>query len=300
MRNKVIFIVGPTAVGKTALSIKLAKEIDGEIISADSMQVYKYMPILSQAPTKSQRKIVKHHLIGFLNPKDEYSAALFSRLAKKKIEKIIKRGKTPIVVGGSGLYIKALRVGVFPSNGKDEGLRRTLSALADKKGSLFLHDRLKKIDAAASAKIHPNDLKRIIRALEIYETEKKTKTSLKRKTKGLRDEYDIKVFGIAMDRKELYERINKRVDSMFKIGVAKEVRNLMRRKLSLTAKQALGIKELEGYLKKRYSLAEAKELLKKNTRRFAKRQLTWFRADKDIVWLDNDTLKDEAWKKRYW
>jgi len=284
--HKVIVIVGPTAVGKTAFAIKVAEDTKGEIISADSMQAYRGMDIVSQKPTASEVRRVKHHLISFLKPEAEYSAAAFAGMARRRIIDIIKRGKTPIVVGGSGLYVKALVDGIFPSKGKDEKIRKRLRALAEKNGSAFLHERLKKIDPASAARIHPNDTKRIIRALEIYELEKKTKTSLKKETKGIRDEYDTKVFGLIMDRSRLYRKIEKRVDLMFKKGLVREVGKLLRKNLSITARQALGIKEVEGYLNKAYSLQEAKDMLKSNTRRFAKRQLTWFRADKKILWIN--------------
>jgi len=287
--HKVIIIVGPTAVGKTAFAIKVAENINGEIISADSMQAYRGMDIVSQKPTASEGRRVKHHLISFLKPENEYSAAAFAESARKIIKNIIKKGKTPIIVGGSGLYVKALADGIFPSKGKDEKIRKRLGALAEKNGSALLHERLKKIDPASAAKIHPNDTKRIIRALEIYELEKKTKTSLKKETKGIRDEYDTKIFGLIMDRSRLYRKIEKRVNLMFRKGIVREVKKLLRKNLSITARQALGIKEVEGYLNKTYSLKEAKELLKKNTRRFAKRQLTWFRADKNILWINAES-----------
>ena len=285
MRNRVIVIIGPTAIGKTPLAIKLAKGVNGEIISADSMQAYKGMDIISQKPTGLQQSCVKHHLISFLNPSDEYSASAFSKMAQKTIQDIIRRKKVPVVVGGSGLYVKALVDGIFPSKGKDENVRKGLQKAAGKNGPLFLYNRLKDIDPASAGNIHPNDLRRIIRALEIYEVEKKTKTSLKEKTRGIKDEYDIKIFGLIMDRKRLYERINKRVDLMFKKGIIEEVKKLLRSNLSITSKEALGIKQIKGYLDKKYDLEKAKELLKRDTRRFAKKQLTWFRADKRIIWL---------------
>lgn len=285
MRNTVIVIIGPTAVGKTAIAIKLAKKIKGEIISADSMQAYKGMDIISQRPTRPQQEGVKHHLVSFLNPSDEYSASAFSKLAQKTIRDIIGRKKVPIVVGGSGLYVKALVDGIFPSKGKDEKVRKSLQNTAAKNGRLFLYNRLKDIDPVSAQNIHPNDLRRVIRALEIYEVEKKTKTSLKAETKGIKDEYDIRIFGLIMDRDELYRRINKRVDSMFKKGIVREVKKLLGLNLSMTSKEALGIKQIKAYLDKKYDLKTAKELLKRDTRHFAKRQLSWFRADKRIIWL---------------
>lgn len=292
LKEKVIIIVGPTAIGKTRLAVKLARKIKGEIISADSMQVYKHIDIISQKPTKLESSSARHHLVSFLNPSDEYNAGIFSGLAQEKIKNIIKRKKAPIVVGGSGFYVKALIDGIFPSKPKDENLRTKLKEIAEQKGALFLHDMLKRVDPVSAGKIHPNDIKRLIRALEIYETTKKTKTSLKVATKGIKDSYDIKIFGLITDRKKLYQLIDKRVDLMFKKGIVREVKKLLRRKLSITSTHALGIKEIEGYLAKKYDIKRANELLKRNTRRFAKRQLTWFRTDSRIIWLDVDKIGD--------
>ena len=286
MLNKIVVIVGPTAVGKSELAIKLARSIRGEIISADSMQAYKGMGILSQSPTASERKRAPHHLVNFLSPEKEYNAAMFADLAERKIRNILRKKRAPIVVGGSGLYVKALIDGIFPSKGKDESLRERLRAMAREKGSSCLYEKLEKVDRTSAAKTHPNDLKRIIRALEICELEKKTKEDLKSRTEGIGREYDVKIFGLALERKALYERIDARVDLMFKKGIVEEVKKLLRRKLSLTSKKALGIKELKGYLVGSYNLEKAKNMLKRNTRRFAKRQLTWFRADGRITWVD--------------
>ena len=283
-----IFIVGPTAVGKTSLAIRLAEKTNGEIISADSMQVYKGMDILSQRTTKKEEKRICHHLVGFLDPSEEYSAAQFSRRATMIIDEIIQRHKTPIITGGSGLYIKALIDGLFPSRDKDVLLRERLHAIAEEKGNMFLYERLSQSDPDAARRIHPNDLKRVIRALEISELEKETKTALRNRTKGIKDKYDIRVFGLIMDRKKLYAKIGKRVDKMFDAGIVREVKALLGRKTGMTAKCALGIKQIEGYIAGIYDIEKAKDLLKKDTRRFAKRQLTWFRADKSIVWIDMD------------
>lgn len=293
MKNKIIVITGPTALGKSALAVKLAKRINGEIISADSMQAYKGMGILSQSPTGVQKGRVPHYLVNFLNPKEEYSAAAFSSLAGQKIKSIIKKGKVPIVVGGSGLYLKALIHGLFPSGGKDEALRANLWGAAHGKGSLFLHEKLKNIDPAAADRIHPNDTKKVIRAIEICMTEKRTKTSLKKETRGLMDIYDVKIFGLIAEREKLYEKINKRVDVIFGKGAVREAGRLLRRKLSITSGGALGLKQLKGYLDKMYSLDTAKDMLKRDTRRFAKRQLTWFRKDRRIVWLDVDKMGED-------
>jgi len=304
MKKSVIVIVGPTAIGKTSLAIKLARKIKGEIISADSMQGYKGMDIISQKPTRAERRLVRHHLVSFLSPQEEYSAALFAKKANDKIRDIIRRKKVPIVVGGSGLYIKALVDGLFMSKGKDEGLRKRLFAIGDKLSSLYLYNRLKDADPVCAEKIHPNDMKRIVRALEICEVEKATKTDLSKKTKGIKDSYSVKVFGLKMARQRLYKNINSRVDLMFKRGIVREAKKLLKKHLSITSRQALGVKQLAGFLNKEYDRESAKDILKRDTRRFAKRQLTWFRADKDIKWLDLEILaENEAveaiWKELY-
>lgn len=285
----VFFLVGPTASGKTKLSFELAKNLNAEIISCDSMCVYKGMDILTSKPSALDRKKTKHHLVDIISPAKEFSVAKYRLMALDVIEDILKRGKTPLFVGGSGLYVKAVVDGLFSSNKKDAGFRKRQEQLAEKYGKIYLYNKLKKIDPVIAKKIHPNNLRRVIRALEIYHTERKRPSELKQKTEPLR--HKVNIFGLKIDREELYENIDHRVDHMFERGLAREVKNLSKRKLSLTAKAALGYKEVLGYLKGKYSIDEAKELLKRNTRRFAKRQLTWFRADKRIQWiLPNFTL----------
>ena len=279
----VIFLVGPTASGKTNLSILLAQKLNAEIVSCDSMCVYKGMDILTSKPSLSVRKKIKHHLIDIIPPTEEFSIAEYRKMALDKIGDILKRGKTPLFVGGSGLYVKAIVDGLFPSAEKDLKFRKKQEALAKKYGKSYLYKKLKKIDPDRAGKIHPNDLRRVIRALEIYHTEKRKPSELNRSTEPLK--YDFKIFGLAIERSELYKNINDRVDEMFKKGIAGEIKKLSKKTLSMTAGKALGYSEVLGYLKGRYSLEEAKELLKKNTRHFAKRQLTWFRPDSRIRWL---------------
>ena len=283
----VYFLVGPTASGKTKLSIKLAKKLNAEIISCDSMCVYKGMDILTSKPSLADRKKIKHHLIDIIPPAREFSVAEYRSMALQKIEEILKRKKTPLFVGGSGLYVKAVIDGLFPSAEKDLKFRKRQELLAKKYGKAYLYKKLKKIDPDRAGKIHPNDLRRVIRALEIYHTEKKKPSELNKNTKPLK--YDFKIFGLAAERSELYKNIDDRVEEMFKKGIAREIKKLSKKTLSMTAGKALGYSEVLGYLKGKYSLEEAKELLKKNTRHFAKRQLTWFRPDRRILW-----------KKRYW
>lgn len=282
----VIFIVGPTAIGKTRLSVKLAKIINGEIISADSMQVYRGMRILSQSPGVAERSGVRHHLVLMLVPSKEYNVSTFRKKATDAIKSIIRRGKVPIVVGGSGLYLRALVEGLFPSPEADMEFRRKAEKFIKKYGSAKAHKKLTDIDPGSAANIHPNDARRIIRALELYHTTGKTMTELKADTRGLKDEFRIISFGLIRPREEMYRLIEDRVDKMFDSGIVKEVKKLLKGRLSRTASAVLGLKEIEGYLNGEYDLAGAKDILKTNTRRFAKRQMTWFRANKNIRWID--------------
>jgi len=284
----IIFLVGPTASGKTKLSLKLAKKLNAEIISCDSMCVYKGMDILTSKPTLANRKQIKHHLIDIIPPTREFSVAEYRSMALKKIEKILKRKKTPLFVGGSGLYVKAVTDGLFPSAEKDLKFRKKQGALAKKYGRYYLYKKLKKIDPDRAEKIHPNDLRRVIRALEIYHTEKRRPSELNRDTESLK--YDFKIFGLATERSKLYKNIEDRVEEMFKKGIVGEVKKLSKKTLSMTAGKALGYSEVLGYLKGEYSLEETKKLLKKNTRHFAKKQLTWFRPDSRIHWLSFQDL----------
>lgn len=280
---QVIFLVGPTASGKTNLSIRLAKKLNAEVISCDSMCVYKGMDILTSKPSAADRKKIRHHLIDIISPEREFNASEYRRMALGKIEDILARGKAPLFVGGSGLYVKAVIDGLFPSAEKDLWFRKRQEALAKRYGRLYLYKKLKKIDTERARKIHPNDLRRVIRALEIYHTEKKRPSELKKDTHPLK--YDFKIFGLKLDRDKLYKNIDTRVEEMFKKGIVEEVKKLSRKNLSSTSQKALGYKEVLRYLNGEYSLEEAKELLKKNTRNFAKRQMTWFRGDKRIGWL---------------
>ncbi len=289
----VIFIVGPTAIGKTRLAIKLSKRIKGEIISADSMQVYKYMRILSQAPDASGKKAVRHYLTGSLDPRKEYNVALFRDKASEIIDSLGRRGIMPVVVGGSGLYVRALVDGLFPSEAADPGFRKKMYAFASRYGSAKLHRKLSAIDPRAAELIHPNDARRIIRALEIHRSAGRTMTELKKSTRGLKDKYDIRIFGLTRPRAEIYYDIEKRVDRMFDAGVIGEVKKLSGKRLSRTAKAVLGYKEIAGYLKGKCGLEAAKDEMKVNTRHFAKRQLSWFRPDKRIRWFDVSKMSEK-------
>lgn len=284
----VIFLVGPTAVGKTELALKLAPKIDAEIISCDSMQVYIGLDIATSKPTPPQRETVRHHLIDFIPPDQEYSVAHYQVDATKIIRELIREGKVPLVVGGSGLYFKALVDGIFEGPHKDSYLRHQLYTEAKVKGNLYLYNKLKELDYETAIKLNPNDLRRVVRALEVYYASGIPISEFKKNTVGLSSEYEMIIFGLQRARKQLYKRIEKRVEEMFSLGLVEEIKRLKEKKITPIAQQALGYKEVSDYLEGKLSLDETKEILKRNTRRFAKRQLTWFRADKRIQWINLD------------
>lgn len=289
MKKKLIFIVGPTAAGKSKTAFSLAQKINGEIISADSMQVYKGMDILTAQPSKIIRKKIPHHLIDIISAQENFTAADFRRRALRAIKKIHNKKKIPIIVGGTGLYVRSLIGGLFKAPKADLRIRRQLEKLALKRGISYLYNKLSQVDPKAASKIHPNDLRRIIRALEVYKKTGQAITKLQAKTKGLGDKYEIKIFILNIPRDRLYQKINKRVEEMFEQGAVEEVRELLSLKLSRSAQQALGIKEIRGYLEGNYSQDEAKRLLQRNTRHYAKRQLTWFRKMEGIRRVNNSS-----------
>ncbi len=284
-KERIVFLVGPTATGKSEIAVSLARRLKAEIISCDSMQVYKKMDILTAKPRAALQKIIPHHLISTLSPEKEYNVSLYRKSAVSKAKDILKRGGIPVFAGGSGLYMSILLDGIFDIGHKDQGARARLYKQADRKGSVYLHERLRKVDPEAAEKIHPHDAKRIIRALEVFISTGKPISYLQKKRYGLWGEYDILIFGLNMKRDGLYERIDERVDKMFALGLADEVRRLLKGKLSRTAASAIGVKELKGYFDGLYDLEEAKRLIKRNSRRYAKAQLTWFRKDKRIRWI---------------
>jgi len=286
MKKTLICLVGPTAVGKTEVALKLAKEIDAEIISCDSMQVYKGEDIATSKPTKGQQRQIPHHLIDIIKPSQQYNVSRFCKSSKEIINSIHKKDKVPLLVGGTGLYLRALLDGLFIGPGENRALRKKLNQQAEKYGSTYLHKRLKRLDPQAAKKIHPRDARRIIRALEVCQIFREPISKLQKKTKGIRDKYDLYLFGIKRDRDELYRRIEKRVDQMFKKGLVQEIKTLSKQRLSKTARLLLGYKEVRGFLDGTYSKEEARALLKRNTRRYAKRQLTWFRKEKDLDWIE--------------
>jgi len=277
----IYFLVGPTAVGKTAIAMELAGRMRAEIISCDSMQVYKGMDIGTQKPPARLRKKIRHHMIDIISPSQEFNAAEFCARALKAIREIHRGRKAALFVGGTGLYMKALLNGLFPSPPKDQKLRERLYGHRDPYGLL------QKIDPQAAQAIHPNDTKKIVRSLEVYYTTGTTISELKAgTTKPLADMFDVKVFGLTRPRQELYERVERRVERMFKDGFMDEVKRLSKKKLGLTASQAIGYREVFACLRGDMTLDETKEAIKKNTRRYAKRQLTWFRADTRVQWIE--------------
>ena len=287
-KPKIIVICGPTASGKTALSIKLAKKIDGEIVSADSMQIYEDMDIGTAKPTIEEMDGVKHYLIGNVSPTVRYSVASFKRDALTAIQEIVKKGKTPIIVGGTGLYVDSLVKGIeYDDLEIDLKYREQLESILEKEGLENLYEKAKKIDPEAMKKISRNDKKRISRVLEIYHATGKTKTMQEIESRKKENPYEYIVFAIDIEREKLYERINKRVDIMLENGLVEEVKSLISKYKELpTAIQGLGYKEVVSFLNNEISYDEMVEKIKQETRRYAKRQLTWFRRNEQITWIN--------------
>ncbi len=294
MKPKVIFLVGPTAIGKTKISLFLAEKINAEIICCDSMQVYKELNILTCKPSKEEQKVVPHHLIDQIGVDKEYNVSKYRTQAVKKIKEIVARGHVPLFVGGSGLYMSVVVDGIFKKTTEDLKYRAELEKEAQEKGSLFLHEKLQKVDAKAAERIHTNDLKRIVRALEVYKVTGKPISQLQQTRKGLTEKYDVHMFCLDMPRDILYKRIDERVEQMFEEGLIEEVKNVLRKKLSKTSQFAIGINEVKGYLEGKYDLETAKSMMKRNTQLYSKRQQTWFRKDKRIVWVDVSKDKIET------
>jgi tRNA dimethylallyltransferase len=300
-KKRIIFIVGPTAVGKTQVAVELAKKSNAEIISCDSMQIYKGMDIITSKPSPALRKAVSHHLIDVVSAASEYNVSRYRREALKKVREIGKRGKMPLFVGGTGLYMSILMDGIFKTKSQNPAIRSRLTKQAQTFGSKYLHRRLSSVDTEAAAKIHPHDVKRIIRALEVFESTGQPISKLQKERRGLESEYAVRIFCLNMPRHSLYQRIEGRIDKMFKQGLISEVKRLFKSKLSRTAACAIGIKEVKGYLEGLYGLEEAKRLMIRNSCLYAKRQLTWFRKDKRIQWMDiSDKEKGKEIARKIW
>ena len=286
--EKVIVICGPTASGKTSLSIELAKKINGEIVSCDSMQIYKDMTIGTAKPTVQEMQGIKHYLIDFVSPDIRYSVADYKKDAINAIKEILSKGKVPIIVGGTGLYLESLIYGIeFNEIEVDLEYRKELEKIEKEKGLEELYEMAEAIDKQAMEKISHQDRKRICRVLEIYHSTGKTKTQLEMESRKNGPDYDYLLFGINFEREILYDRINKRVDIMIEAGLIDEVKTLLKKyNYFPTAMQGLGYKEVVDYLKGNTTKEEMIEKIKMETRRYAKRQLTWFRKYKNITWLD--------------
>ena len=289
MKRPLIILTGPTAVGKTKASIGLAKALNGEIISADSMQVYKYMDIGSAKIRPEEMDGVKHYLIDVLEPDEEFHVVRFQQMAKQAMEEIYAKGKVPIVVGGTGFYIQALLYDIdFTENEEDSLYRKELENLVNTKGTEYLHEMLRKVDAESAEQIHANNVKRVIRALEFYQQTGKKISEHNEKERAKESPYEFCYFVLNDERERLYERINLRIDEMLKEGLIEEVTALKNRGFTrdMVSMQGLGYKEILDYLGGECSLEEAIYILKRDTRHFAKRQLTWFRREKDVIWVD--------------
>ena len=289
MKKPLVILTGPTAVGKTKASIGLAKAIGGEIISADSMQVYKQMDIGSAKIKPSEMDGIPHYLVDILEPDEEFHVVLFQQMAKQAIQKIYEKGKIPILVGGTGFYIQAVLYDIdFSANEKDTSYREKLEKLAQTKGAEYLHDRLREVDEKSAQDIHANNVKRVIRALEYFhQTGEKISEHNEEQRKKV-SPYNFSYFVLNDERAHLYEKINLRVDQMINEGLAREVQSLKEKGYTrdMVSMQGLGYKEMLDYLDNKCSLEEAVEIIKRDTRHFAKRQITWFKRESDVTWID--------------
>ena len=291
MKRPLIVLTGPTAVGKTSLSISLAKAVNGEIISADSMQVYKKMDIGSAKIRPEEMQGVKHYLVDVLEPEEEFHIVKFQQMAKEAMEEIYEKRKIPILVGGTGFYIQAVTRDIdFTEAQQENTYRAELEKLAETEGAEYLHDRLKEVDPASADTIHANNVKRVIRALEFYHQNGTPISAHNEEQKKQTSPYNLAYFVLNAPRDILYERIDKRVDQMLEEGLVKEVEGLKRVGChrGMVSMQGLGYKEILAYLEGEYPLEDAVRILKRDTRHFAKRQLTWFRRESDVIWVDKD------------
>lgn len=299
MKKPIVVLTGPTAVGKTELSIQLAKVIGGEIISADSMQVYKHMDVGSAKITPEEMDGVRHYLVDELEPFDEFHVVIFQEYAQKYLNEIYAHGKIPIIAGGTGFYIQALLNDIdFTEQESDSAYRKELEALAEEHGNQYLHDRLKEVDPESAEAIHPNNRKRVIRALEFYQETGRKISEHNAKEQMRTSPYNFAYFVLNDERSHLYKRIDARVDKMIEDGLEAEVRRLkeMGCTKDMVAMQGIGYKEMLSYLDGSYSLEEAVYIIKRETRHFAKRQITWFKRERDVIWLNKNEFdyKNEA------
>ncbi len=298
-KKPMIILTGPTAVGKTDLSIQLAKAMNGEIISADSMQVYRHMDIGSAKVTPEEMDGVPHHLIDVLEPEEEFNVVVFQKLAKEALTGIYERGHIPIIVGGTGFYIQALLYDIdFTENDGDTAIRRELEKLAQTQGAGCLHQMLQEIDPESAAAIHQNNVKRVIRAIEFYRQTGKKISLHNEQEREKQSPYQFLYYVLDTDRKTLYERIDRRVDLMMEHGLVDEVKHLadMGCTRDMVSMQGLGYKEILDYLSGEIPLEEAVYILKRDTRHFAKRQITWFKRERDVRWLELEQFQNDRKK----
>ena len=291
MKKPLIVLTGPTAVGKTSLSISLAKAVNGEIISADSMQVYKGMDIGSAKIRKDEMQGVTHYLVDILEPEEEFHIVKFQELAKAALEEIYAKGKIPILVGGTGFYIQAVTRDIdFTQAEQETSYREELEQFAKEKGAEYLHEKLREVDSKSAENIHANNVKRVIRALEFYHQNGTPISEHNEEQKQQTSPYNLAYFVLTAPRESLYERIDRRVDQMMEEGLLEEVKSLRERGChrGMVSMQGLGYKEILAYLEGEYPLEEAVRILKRDTRHFAKRQLTWFRREQDVIWVDKE------------
>ena len=292
MKRPLIILTGPTAVGKTKASIGLAKALNGEIISADSMQVYKYMDIGSAKIRPEEMQGIKHYLIDELEPDEEFHVVRFQQMAKKAMKEIYAKGKIPIVVGGTGFYIQALLYDIdFMESNENSAYRKELEQLVAEKGADYIHDMLREVDPVSAETIHANNVKRVIRALEFYQQTGEKISEHNEQERAKESPYDFCYFVLNDDRERLYERINLRIDQMLEEGLVEEVAFLKDKGYTrdMVSMQGLGYKEILDYLNGECTLEDAIYILKRDTRHFAKRQLTWFRRERDVIWIDKQT-----------
>ena len=298
-KKPLVILTGPTAVGKTALSIALAKAIGGEIISADSMQVYRRMDIGSAKIMPEEMEGVPHHLIDVLEPTEEFNVVVFQKLAKKAVEEIYSRGHIPILVGGTGFYIQALVYDIdFTENDEDNALRQSLEEQAKREGAEALYERLRAVDPESCESIHAHNIKRVIRAIEFYEKTGKKISDHNREQRQNDSPYNFAFFVLTDSRDRIYRKINERVELMMAQGLAEEVRALRETgcRRNMVSMQGLGYKEILSALEGEISMEEAVYLIKRDTRHFAKRQLTWFRREKEVIWIDKTVFDHNSQK----
>ena len=293
-KTKVIAIMGPTDVGKSGLVLQLAKDLGGEIVNADSMQIYRFMDIGTAKPTAEERAEAVHHLLDIVDPDEDFDASIYSQLAREAINSLVEEGRVAIVVGGTGLYLKALFHGLFPTGYSNQRIRKRLSREGEKDGGVKLYEKLKKIDPSTARRLHPNDLFRITRALEVWECTGKPMSVLQKEHSFKENPFITLKIGLKRPRSELYKRINQRVEEMMELGLLAEVRELLDRGYGphLKSMQALGYRHMVQHLVNGMKIAEALRTMKRDTRHYAKRQMTWFGGDQEIKWFHPEEVEE--------